>query len=375
MTEFKFVHSSDLHLGKGFGTMPDDLRGRLKEARHEVIATLAHVAANAGARHILLAGDTFDTSGPSGDVRRQAATAMSAAETVNWWIIPGNHDSLAGEELWRLFEEETGDNVHVLSEAGPVEIENGVFLLPTPWPRQFPGVDLTEWMVGGETPEGALRIGLAHGGVTDFGEKFDASTVIPPDRAESARLDYLALGDWHGAVKIGKRTAFPGSPERDGFRHDGRGSCFVVSLGESGAVPDVETVDTGRFHWSTPELVLTQGMDVASELEALLVSDRAERRDVLVRIIARGFPTLAERGALEEAAEAAQDDFARFSLDTTDVTTAYQADDLDLIATGGALRAAAEALKVEADGQDVSAEDMRIAEAALNRLWALVREG
>ncbi|TGV62892.1 DNA repair exonuclease, partial [Mesorhizobium sp. M00.F.Ca.ET.149.01.1.1] len=58
---FRFIHSSDLHIGKRFGNMPEDLRGRLREARHGAISRLAEQARVHGASTILLAGDTFDT--------------------------------------------------------------------------------------------------------------------------------------------------------------------------------------------------------------------------------------------------------------------------------------------------------------------------
>jgi DNA repair exonuclease SbcCD nuclease subunit len=62
---FRFLHSSDLHLGKPFGNFSDDLRGRLREARHTAIDRLAQKAREHGAQTILLAGDTFDTETPS----------------------------------------------------------------------------------------------------------------------------------------------------------------------------------------------------------------------------------------------------------------------------------------------------------------------
>ena len=61
----------------------------------------------------------------------------------------------------------------------------------------------TEVLVSMPSSEGAFRIGLAHGAVTDF---TDAGANIPPDRDRSARLDYLALGDWHGRMQIGPRV-------------------------------------------------------------------------------------------------------------------------------------------------------------------------
>lgn len=372
---FRFIHSSDLHLGKGFGSMPEDLRGRLIEARHEVLGRLAQAARDQGAGHVLLAGDTFDTTGPSDQVRRQAATAMTAAEGIDWWIIPGNHDSLAGEELWRRFETEAGPNVHVLREAAPVEMATGVQLLPAPLPRQFPGHDLTAWMDGAATPEGAIRIGLAHGGITDFGEDFDSSARIAPDRAARARLDYMALGDWHGMLAVDDRTRYCGTPERDRFRHDGRGVCLAVTVEAPGAVPRIETVTVGRFDWSAPALALSPGDDVVARLQALLHPDRTARRNVLLRVGASGFLRMAERGMLDEAAAAAAPDFAFFELDQGGLRTEHEAGDLDLIASGGALRRAAETLRREARDDALSLDRQRVAEAALNRLWSLVKEG
>ncbi|MEQ9696088.1 DNA repair exonuclease [Shimia sp. SDUM112013] len=375
MTGFTFVHTSDLHLGKGFGQMPEDLRGRLIEARHEVLDRLIQVARDHGAGHILIAGDTFDTTGPSGQVRRQAATVMSGANDIQWWIIPGNHDSLAGEELWRRLDEETGPNVHVLRTPEPVRPAPGVALLPAPWPRQFPGVDLSEWMVDCQTPEDEIRIGLAHGGVVDFGENFDSSATIPPDRDRSARLDYLALGDWHGALEIGPRVRFSGSPERDRFRHTGRGSCTVVTIAGAGQVPQIQIVETGRFSWQAPVLTLTPDEDAAAALSQVLDPDQGARRDILMRVEVQGFLRLSGLGHLDDAVVEAAPDFAYFDMDDGNLTIEYELEDIDLIAPSGALREAADELLAEATGEGLSEEEMQVAQAALNRLWTLVREG
>ncbi|PRY21258.1 calcineurin-like phosphoesterase family protein [Aliiruegeria haliotis] len=116
MPSIRFVHTSDLHLGKRFGTMPDTIRSRLVEARHEVIARIADVARSNGASHVLVAGDTFDTETPSDNVRVQALAAMGSDPNLTWCIIPGNHDSLAAETLWERVEADAPPNVRVLSK-------------------------------------------------------------------------------------------------------------------------------------------------------------------------------------------------------------------------------------------------------------------
>ena len=373
-TDFKFIHTSDLHLGSMFGTIPEDFRGRLIEARHEILARLAQTARENNASHILVAGDTFDTTGPGDGVRRQAATGMSADPDLHWWIIPGNHDSLAAEELWRLFEEESGPNVHVLRKPEPVEIKPDVWLLPSPWPRQFPGQDLTAWMCNAATPEHALRIGLAHGGITDFGNQYDASTMIPPDRAQSANLDYLALGDWHGHIDVNPRTRYCGTPEMNSYRHEGRGSCLLVTLADPNTAPSIERIRTGRFHWGVRQLNLAPGMNITAAFEELLELGDAQRRNQLLRIDARGYLRMEEYAILENIAKQAKPDFGQFTLRTDELRTEYRTDDLDLIATGGTLRTAVEELHDEATGNGVPEQEARVAQAALNRLWSLVRE-
>jgi hypothetical protein len=41
MNTFRFLQSSDLHLGRAFGGYPEGIRHRLREARHGAIARLA----------------------------------------------------------------------------------------------------------------------------------------------------------------------------------------------------------------------------------------------------------------------------------------------------------------------------------------------
>lgn len=75
---YSFLHSSDLHLGRAYGGFPETIRGRLRGARHRVIARLAQAARQVGTGHLLLAGDTFDAETPSPETLRHALRAMAA---------------------------------------------------------------------------------------------------------------------------------------------------------------------------------------------------------------------------------------------------------------------------------------------------------
>lgn len=375
MPPFRFIHSADLHLGRRFGSMPEDLRGRLVEARHNAINDLVTAAQFHEANHILIAGDLFDSETPTDPVWRQALAAMGANPAHHWWIIPGNHDSLAAESLWSRFREQAPANVHLLDDVEPVEIAPNVFLLPAPLPRRYPGRDLTAHMPGCETDPRAFRIGLAHGSVQNFSEEgARAEDTIPPDRAASARLDYLALGDWHGHVRVGDRTWYSGTPERDAFTHDGRGTCICVTLTTPGAPPQVETFPMGRFDWSDEILPLVPEQNAAAALAALLPADRAARRDHLMRIRATGRATLAQQAALGEAAREVAADFAFFDLDLSALATEIEAADLDDIDRAGALRLAADRLRDRATDPALDGDTRRTSAAALNRLYGYLRE-
>src|SRR5690606_33585664 len=159
--------------------------------------------------------------------------------------------------------------------------------LPAPCTTRRPGRDLSEWMTSAPTPEGALRIGLAHGAVQSFSEDGNGPDVIAPDRARRAGLAYLALGDWHGPVEIDPHTRYSGSPEPDRFKHDRPGEALLVTIEAPSSLPQVTPVPTGSYAWRTIELELVDGDDACAMLEASLPV-RHLRRQSLISLVARG---------------------------------------------------------------------------------------
>lgn len=365
---FRFIHSSDLHLGKRFGQFTGDLPAKLREARHAAIGRLAEHARAQGASTILLAGDTFDTETPAPEVRRQALAEMAHHAPLRWVILPGNHDSLQAAQLWSTLSAEAPGNVTLAVEATPLDLAPGVVLLPAPCTTRRPGRDLSEWMDGAATAEGAIRIGLAHGAVQSFSEEGSGLDVIAPDRARRAGLSYLALGDWHGGVAIDPRTRYSGTPEPDRFKHDRPGEALLVSIGGASALPEVTPLETGSFAWRSHALDLLGDEDAVARLESLLPEARTRRR-ALVKLTVGGRARLEARTALASAVERARPDFAWLDFDDGLLATDCDAGDLDAIDRAGALREAADALFAESGDAARSADEREIARAALGRLY------
>ncbi len=366
---FRFIHSSDLHLGKRFGNFEGDLPSRLREARHTVITRLAAHAREQSATTVLLAGDTFDTETPAPHMRRQAFAEMAHDPETRWVILPGNHDSLQSFQLWTTLKAEAPENVVLAVETRPIELASGVVLLPAPCTTRRPGRDLTEWMDGQATSEGTLRIGLAHGAIRSFSEEGGASEVIAPDRARRAGLDYLALGDWHGMVSVDQRTHYCGTPEPDRFKHDAPGTALMVTIAGSSNIPDIQALPTATFAWRNLDLHLLDGDAPEAALNTLLPALR-ERRNSLLRVVASGHTRLAARAELVAAVERAAPDFAFLELDQDGLATECELEDLDQIDRGGALREAANALLAESTDERRPIAEREIARAALMRLYS-----
>lgn len=371
---FRFIHTSDLHLGKPFGRQSEDLRGRLRQARNGVLDRLAAVARAQGAGTVLLAGDSFDQETPAPNITRQALNAMRQAQDITWVMMPGNHDSLVASELWQTITRDKPDNVTLALSSAPLALD-GAHLLPAPCTTRNPGRDLTVDM-DQPTPEGAIRIGLGHGGIREFSANATdgPSGIIPPDRAALAGLDYLALGDWHGQIRVSSNTWYSGTPEADSFKHPHSGTALCVTVAGAGAQPEVTPVQTGEITWQRLGLELTPQDDCAAIVLAVL-PPLAVRRDTLLHIVAQGRLGVQQMQQLGSALARVAPDFLDLTSDLDAIRLAHDATDLEAIdPSGGALRQAAEALAASAQDADLSAADRRVAATALSQLFSFVAE-
>lgn len=367
----RFVHVADFHLGKPFGTYDEDTRAALKLARLDALRATGELAEARGADFVVIAGDTFDAEAPPSRLVKRALDAMAAFPALTWVWMPGNHDSLAAVDLWERLEREKPDNVILATTAEVITIGEAVAILPAPPSVRSPGFDLTAWMDAAQTGD-RIRIGLAHGGVTDFGSEDGGLAIIPPDRAEKSKLDYLALGDWHGQMRVEPRTWYAGTPEAEGFKgHDAAG-VLVVDIDGRNSLPTVEQVPLGQFQWARIACEFFAGHDPVSLLNEAIPT--ANRDRALVRFIGTGRLGLSEHAQLKNAVEKITDDFHFFEADLSGIGVAQNEDDLDLIAQSGALRVAAESLLAQTSIEGRTQQDARTAEMALAHLFHLAQE-
>ena len=96
-----FLHSADWQIGKPYARVPDpEKRARLKQVRLEAIARLGAVAMAEQVAFVLVAGDLFDSIGPTRAEVAQACSAIGAIP-LPVLVIPGNHDHGGPGSLWQ----------------------------------------------------------------------------------------------------------------------------------------------------------------------------------------------------------------------------------------------------------------------------------
>ncbi len=286
------VHTADLHLGQplhalGDGASGGDAAARVRQLRLEAIDRVGELARERGAAFVLVAGDLFD-GGLVDDRTVVAACRKLGTIGLPVLVLPGNHDlsgvpgGVFGREAWRR---EKPDNVTVLDRREPLFLaEHDAVVLPAPAAPGSPADPTAHLTAGfGAEREGVVRIGLAHGGTTDFAElEGGRSATIARGRAAAAALDYLALGDWHGFQEVDERTAFAGSPEPTSFANNDSGNAVVVRIDGPGAAPEVERVPVARTRWERWEARLRTEEDVEELDGRFRVTEAPE--DLLVRL-------------------------------------------------------------------------------------------
>jgi len=285
---FAFIHTADWQIGKAFAQFDAGVAAQLRAARLEVIDRMAEVAADAGVGHIVVAGDVFDSELIEDHALRQPLARMAAYPAVMWHLLPGNHDPMRGGGVWeRLARLGFPANVQPLLSASAYRIEPNVVLLAAPLAAKQMTSDPTAWMDHATSEDGDLRIGVAHGAVRGFGSLGEAPVPIQATRRQSARLDYLALGDWHGTKEIAPGAWYSGTPESDSFADNGQGNVLLVSLDGPGATPRVAVIDTGHYRWLERRVALARLEDI-EPVEREIGALGAEGRRHILRLALEG---------------------------------------------------------------------------------------
>lgn len=362
----RFLHTADWQLGMR-AAHAGAAAEKVRDMRLETIRRIQALARDKSVDFVLIAGDTFEDHGVSGRLITQVGDLLAGFDCPVY-LIPGNHDPFVAGGVWERASKQWSRRVHLLFERRPVEIPGGL-LYPCPLFERWSNQDPTAW-IPPEPLEG-IRVGLAHGSLALPILEGERHHPIHPAAAERARLDYLALGDWH-SVKLlptgdgAVRTAYSGTPEPSSFSESESGFVLLVEIDRAGAPPRIEQRPVGQLHW----VALKEELSAPGELDRLIARLEAlpEPERTLLRLELGGLLFAAESARLDKLEKLLASRFLDAKLDAGRLVPAPDDDAWIENLPAGAIREAARRLR-NAAPRDAAAA------LALLELYRIAQEG
>jgi exonuclease SbcD len=297
----KFVHLSDLHLGKKVNefSMIEDQRYILKE-----ILTIINDVKPDG---VIIAGDVYDRTIPSEDAMKiwDEFLISLAEKKLPVYAISGNHDSAIRFSDHSALVETTG--IHLSPEYNGsvnhyvLEDENGlinIYLLPFIKPATvrafFPDDEINDYTDACSVAINHMNVNpkernilVAHqmiiGSARCESEEVSVGGLDGVDVSVFDNFDYVALGHLHGKQKIGRDTVrYCGTPLKYSFSEkDHKKSVTIVNLEEKGnitieEIPLVPMHDMREIKGTYEELMSKknyEGTDTDDYIHAVLTDE------------------------------------------------------------------------------------------------------
>ena len=218
----KIIHTGDVHLGSAFQNLSKE-KSRLR--RVELIdgfTRLCAYAKESGVSAVLIAGDLFDGNNTAAYVKKQALSAIAAANPVRFFYASGNHDD-------EFQEEELPSNLFLFSRNHAWQsyaLGEGITVC---------GMD-TKNMTAQTLAALALQadefnLTVLHGDIGGNGKE-----AIDLRLLQNKGIDYLALGHIHKPdlerLRLDARTSYRycGALEGRGFDEIGSRGFFLLDI-------------------------------------------------------------------------------------------------------------------------------------------------
>ena len=378
----RLLHTADLHLGMRLTRFSEETAGKIIEMRMKCLEEILDIAKKQEVDFALIAGDLFDDASADRTTAARAYELISEKSPCTIFVLPGNHDPLIPGSVWdRPPWNDARQPVVVLRERRGYAAPGGASVIGAPlfWRRS------REDPLGFAVPERSekFRVGAAHGSLSGIGVPIDKDdNPISSASIAAARLDYLALGHWHGMRRYDDlRAAYSGTPEPMGFGDAGAQELGWIGMegvpgGEEGCVlivtleekhnPVIEPVRVARLAWRSEERSVTSQTNWGSEIVDHFAS-LPDQEQTILRLVLKGEMTPEGQERLEELEQIVRGRY--FAAEVNSDALAFAPGDEEIRETvgEGVLRRVYEELRAQA-AQDV------VAKRAFSLLYKLAKE-
>ena len=252
----KFIHLSDLHLGKRVNEFS------MLEDQEFILIKILNIIDEQQPDGVIIAGDVYDKSVPPAEAVELFDNFLVnlAKRGVKVFVISGNHDSAERIAFGGRLMDKSGIylspvyNGHVspitLTDAhGEVNVYLLPFIKPAHVRRCYPDRDITSYTDAVQVAVEAMQVDttkrnllVTHQFVTGASrtesEEVSVGGTDNVDAAVFAAFDYVALGHIHRSQKCGgEHIRYCGTPLKYSFSEAGDSkSVTVVTLGDKGDV-------------------------------------------------------------------------------------------------------------------------------------------
>ena len=307
----KFLHTADWQIGMTRHYLSAEAQPRFSAARLDAIESIGQLAEQEDCEFVLVCGDVFESNQIGRQLLLRAFEKMSAAPTVPFFLLPGNHDPLDASTIYRspTFTDRRPDNVTVLEGSDPVQAAPGVELVAAPWTNKHPDMDLVARACDGLSPTDCIRILAGHGAVDSMSPNPDDPRLISTgpleEKIESGLIHYVALGDRHSTTEVGTtgRVWYSGAPEPTDYTETDPGNVLIVEIDKQEAEVDSRKLGTWRFVRHESHLNSGEDIDALEEwLSGLPGKDRT-----IARLSMVGELSLAQKARLDDIVEHSAD--------------------------------------------------------------------
>ncbi len=390
------LHAADLHLGMRITRFDQTIAGKIREARFKALDNILEKARELQVDLLLIAGDLFDDATVDNLTARRAFEMLESL-TMPVYVLPGNHDPLLAGGVWDRppWNQQPSRKPFLLDMAKPVKAIPGLTLFPCPVLRKTSMEDPTAWIAQAPEANGSIRVGVAHGSLKTRDDLPPDDHLIPRHAAADLKLDYLALGHWHGRRLFEdpagvERTAYSGTHEpmrfqgssenltgwspysggsREEFLDGGKGEVLHVRFRAPGEPPQFDPLEVGHFQWLDERRELASAVDLESLIKDVATRPAPECR--LLRLRLSGVLDAGNMLRLEELREILKR-YLLGELDGTRLHLQPTEEEMREAAGQGVLHRVLEKLRAEAASPEPDCRN--IAERAILLLYQIAQE-
>ena len=273
MSDFKFIHVSDIHLGreitKKYSFLDSLQETRVRRSPLLVLDNLAVLAEEEEIDFLLIAGDTFDDDMPASDnyfKKFKSFLKKLDQKNIDVYIVLGNHD--VESDLLKSFEaKKLPENTYVFpsKNAATIKIDK---LKVAIHGQSYSKKEVTEKLVE-KFPvliNNFYNIGLIHTSYENTYKLDETHNYAPTNKAMLDKLEYnyWAFGHIHKReilIYEPYLAVYPGNPqglstkpsETCNDNSEGKG-CYLVEVNNSAAELTFKSLDDTRFFTITTEV-------------------------------------------------------------------------------------------------------------------------